>query len=61
MDQSLDIRVGSSLLSDSHWHSNVGFLELRLLLVIDLTADAVDNYVLVSNDVRKLFLVSEVV
>ena len=61
MDQPLHVGVGSSVLSDCSWHSDVGLLELRLLLMVDLGSDAVDNYILVSNDVAQLLLVGKVV
>lgn len=40
IDEALDLRRVLDSLRDSHWHTDVGFLELTLLLVENMGADA---------------------
>ena len=61
MNKSLHIGIGSTLLSNCHGHTDVGLFKVRLILRIDLGADAVDNNILVSDDMGELFLVCKVV
>ena len=60
MNEALHVGVGRSDLGDSHGHANVGLFELLLALIMNPGANAVDNDVLVADDVLKLLLVREV-
>lgn len=60
MDEPLHIWVSSSDSSDGPWDINVSILELLLLLVIDMGANARNNSVLVSDNVLDVVLIGHV-
>ena len=61
MDQSLHIWIGGSGLGDGHWDVDIGILEILLLLVVDVRADAVDDGVLVPDHMGQISLASHVI
>ena len=60
MNQSLHIWVSSSSLGNSNRDSDVSIFEILFLLVPDVRSNAIDNGVLISNNMLEFFLVCEI-